>query len=497
MSLPFHPPSKPEDSVPFALRKRRTTVACSNCRQQKIKCRPRNGSVTEPCERCALRGLTCEYVPVGEQEEQMRFATDIPPVSTSSKSRGGRPGPPPLPYTAPPPPNLAPRYAGRPMPDLGLTSTQFAQPDSSFPGASQGFMDSRYSSPSLAGWSGSMPGPSPGTFPSTQSHPPLNAGYFTTHDGSYPGNPSFAPPSVMNQGYNLPQHQDAFNPHPATHHPGNYPQGMQFFDPASVPGPSSAQGPSQPYAPTVYLDLFVSDAFQQQAESPASRAQHSRQLVPRGVFDSSLEFTLKNERETQREYVHRAKLSDIRSKEISPQIKINVNTERGWRRADGAYLVFARAGAIANGVSTLPYACVTLTIANGSRQPASSARIPSGASASSAPLPLEKAMRWRTPRRMAEETHAVRRSSAARWAKRRELARPEGGGARKGIRMRGFGWGMLGGAPVRWRDGYLNDRGVGSEIEGYPDPSCGHVPRIRSVVTFKLYHGDYHEVEQH
>ncbi|KAJ4482675.1 hypothetical protein C8R41DRAFT_841075 [Lentinula lateritia] len=49
-----------------ATRRRRAQIACRNCRKRKIKCVTNEEPPHNPCERCQRKGLTCEYVAVGE-----------------------------------------------------------------------------------------------------------------------------------------------------------------------------------------------------------------------------------------------------------------------------------------------------------------------------------------------------------------------------------------------------------------------------------------------
>ncbi|KAF8145389.1 hypothetical protein K438DRAFT_547564 [Mycena galopus ATCC 62051] len=60
--------STPASPAIFVLRRRRTNVACSNCRKRKIKCITSGDPPQEPCERCARRGLACQYTTIGDQD---------------------------------------------------------------------------------------------------------------------------------------------------------------------------------------------------------------------------------------------------------------------------------------------------------------------------------------------------------------------------------------------------------------------------------------------
>ncbi|KAJ6532170.1 hypothetical protein DFH09DRAFT_1408832 [Mycena vulgaris] len=127
--------------APFAVMRRRTVMACSNCRKRKIKvginrlksmpspehisqCKTMEQPSKNPCARCAKKGLTCEYVAAPEPayysmsrpQTPERPVQDLPDAGLStpqmrwtppttppnfSQGRGGAP----LPYTGPPPSN--------------------------------------------------------------------------------------------------------------------------------------------------------------------------------------------------------------------------------------------------------------------------------------------------------------------------------------------------------------------------------------------------------
>lgn len=167
----------PHQDAPFARRRRRTIMACLTCRQRKIRVCLRLQYISDvfdnrrshfpwqcvtsesesppknPCRRCARKNLPCEYVPTDKDEyssspqspEFPEFpsspippppASPMPPswnppapfpdFSTSSTIPRG--GPSSLPYTGPPPLNRLPRYAGRPLPDLSLSSQSTPMP---------------------------------------------------------------------------------------------------------------------------------------------------------------------------------------------------------------------------------------------------------------------------------------------------------------------------------------------------------------------------------
>jgi hypothetical protein len=98
-------------SPPSALsnRRRRAPIACRLCRKRKIKVRPPFSisfpysiidntilqCITDenpphgPCERCTRKNLTCEYVPVGD--EDMLSNPPLTPTSPMSNTGGGVP----------------------------------------------------------------------------------------------------------------------------------------------------------------------------------------------------------------------------------------------------------------------------------------------------------------------------------------------------------------------------------------------------------------------
>ncbi|KAJ7032211.1 hypothetical protein C8F04DRAFT_1185267 [Mycena alexandri] len=132
MSTPGAPghSSSSQRPAPLTLIRRRTLIACSNCRRRKLRCipaeqQPPNG----PCTRCLKRGLQCEYVATTESNSPHTPeypSSDIPesqamPRPSPPDSSYGRGAAPPLPYTLPPPRNNAPRYSSGRYPDLSTT----------------------------------------------------------------------------------------------------------------------------------------------------------------------------------------------------------------------------------------------------------------------------------------------------------------------------------------------------------------------------------------
>ncbi|KAJ6495226.1 hypothetical protein C8R45DRAFT_1094883 [Mycena sanguinolenta] len=53
----------------FAVQRRRTIIACVNCRKRKIRCIPTEQPPKNPCARCTKKGLPCEYVTAEHEED--------------------------------------------------------------------------------------------------------------------------------------------------------------------------------------------------------------------------------------------------------------------------------------------------------------------------------------------------------------------------------------------------------------------------------------------
>ncbi|KAF7351704.1 C6 finger domain [Mycena sanguinolenta] len=99
-------------NAPFAQQRRRTIMACVNCRKRKMRCITTEQPPKNPCARCTKKGLPCEYVAADNDEDNQ---SPDPGFSTSQENSRGRPpmqpqssgtAPPmptlPLPYTMPP-----------------------------------------------------------------------------------------------------------------------------------------------------------------------------------------------------------------------------------------------------------------------------------------------------------------------------------------------------------------------------------------------------------
>ncbi|KAJ7662555.1 hypothetical protein DFH06DRAFT_1324921 [Mycena polygramma] len=138
-----------KSDAPFALQRRRTLLACTNCRRRKMRCITTEQPPKNPCARCTKKGLTCEYVAADQDEYSPELPTSsLPQPATrsghgaSNPTRTNQPMPPPsnfslglgpappLPYTGPPPPFQRPRYSGTQYPDLSLQGSDQQNPSS-------------------------------------------------------------------------------------------------------------------------------------------------------------------------------------------------------------------------------------------------------------------------------------------------------------------------------------------------------------------------------
>ncbi|KAJ6550418.1 hypothetical protein DFH09DRAFT_1086683 [Mycena vulgaris] len=65
-SKPLPPPALPS----VFTKRRRVIVACTNCRGRKVRCLTSEDPPQSPCQRCAKKGLACEYVTVTSQRNE-------------------------------------------------------------------------------------------------------------------------------------------------------------------------------------------------------------------------------------------------------------------------------------------------------------------------------------------------------------------------------------------------------------------------------------------
>ncbi|KAJ7064312.1 hypothetical protein C8F01DRAFT_1250560 [Mycena amicta] len=71
-------------------KRRRSIIACTNCRKRKTRCFSTEEFPENPCERCAEKGLKCRYTTIGEQRARVDAA------STGDSSDSSPPATPPL-----------------------------------------------------------------------------------------------------------------------------------------------------------------------------------------------------------------------------------------------------------------------------------------------------------------------------------------------------------------------------------------------------------------
>ncbi|KAJ7023243.1 hypothetical protein C8F04DRAFT_1134854 [Mycena alexandri] len=135
MATSTAPGQSSQRPAPFSLQqRRRTLIACFNCRKRKVRCISAEKPPKVPCTRCRKHNLMCEYPDMehdasSTSSRSPEFTSsdipDSPPVSISPhQSDFGRRALPSLPYTRPPPPNYRPRYSGAHYPDLSTAPQQ-------------------------------------------------------------------------------------------------------------------------------------------------------------------------------------------------------------------------------------------------------------------------------------------------------------------------------------------------------------------------------------
>ncbi|KAJ7919615.1 hypothetical protein B0H13DRAFT_2656672 [Mycena leptocephala] len=95
-----NPLKKPSKS--FAVRRRRTIMACSHCRRRKIRCLTSEQPPVKPCAYCTRKHLTCEYVAVADPEGYSRGGSpDLPVPDLADSETAPTPSPSPPVWTPP------------------------------------------------------------------------------------------------------------------------------------------------------------------------------------------------------------------------------------------------------------------------------------------------------------------------------------------------------------------------------------------------------------
>ncbi|KAJ6541066.1 hypothetical protein DFH09DRAFT_1175059 [Mycena vulgaris] len=115
-----------ENSAPYALKRRRTIIACSHCRKRKIRCITTEQPPKNPCARCTKRNLACEYVAAPDQELNSTAQTTphLPPNSLESDTDSS-PSQTPMTWA---PPLTAPDFSRCPSAEPWLAHTAWHHP---------------------------------------------------------------------------------------------------------------------------------------------------------------------------------------------------------------------------------------------------------------------------------------------------------------------------------------------------------------------------------
>ncbi|KAF8173342.1 hypothetical protein K438DRAFT_1980890 [Mycena galopus ATCC 62051] len=71
---------------PIFLTRRRVIIACTHCRKRKIRCLTPEDPPQNPCNRCAKKGLHCEYITIADQRDESSITKSAPVESRSSDS---------------------------------------------------------------------------------------------------------------------------------------------------------------------------------------------------------------------------------------------------------------------------------------------------------------------------------------------------------------------------------------------------------------------------
>jgi hypothetical protein len=206
---------------PSRTQRRRTVVACANCRKRKLKvcsqlvdfhmcsqqsivqCTPPDETFTAACTRCKRRGLECVYMSM--------------PDSDSPTEGGAAPR---LPHTGPAPFNQPPRYYGREYPDLSIAPAHQPPPVPS----SSNAHPSQYSELAVSPRLSSSYGPPPPL--SNVSHPMLsNFPYSPLHYGNNGGRSAYSPHQPSNSEYHMNQSRLSGSTAPQVEYPE-----FQFLD---------------------------------------------------------------------------------------------------------------------------------------------------------------------------------------------------------------------------------------------------------------------------
>ncbi|KIY64496.1 hypothetical protein CYLTODRAFT_100572 [Cylindrobasidium torrendii FP15055 ss-10] len=87
-------PERFKVSSPNEKRQKRASMACTNCRNRKIRCQQNieedasGNKVLKPCQRCVRRQLECEYTAIGSESPELGWT---PPVPSPALGRSSTP----------------------------------------------------------------------------------------------------------------------------------------------------------------------------------------------------------------------------------------------------------------------------------------------------------------------------------------------------------------------------------------------------------------------
>ncbi|KAJ6562716.1 hypothetical protein DFH09DRAFT_1478702 [Mycena vulgaris] len=221
-SPPMKNAQNAQHPAPFAIKRRRTILACSNCRKRKIRCITTEQPPNNPCARCTKRNIECEYVATTDPDKYSNYppAPDIRTASPApiamrwapplTRARGTTA--PPLPYTGPPPSSrrsLA--LAGYSTPSLPGATLRFHPP---YPAQSPSFPPSASNHGSPNSSSDSM-SPSPST---EYWNPPPQMSTHPAYCDALAQDPSYQPCAVQDPRYDYDLHAahayQYLHPHP-------------------------------------------------------------------------------------------------------------------------------------------------------------------------------------------------------------------------------------------------------------------------------------------
>ncbi|KAJ7685868.1 hypothetical protein B0H17DRAFT_1204698 [Mycena rosella] len=229
--------------VPFAVMRRRTILACGNCRKRKIRCITTEQPPRNPCARCVKKHLPCEYaVADAEYSSPSPGRAETPDASGSDRHDSGTDFSPSLEPMRWTPPTSPPTFSvsGGAVPPLPYTGP---------PPIKRTVTGWRYSPPSRYGpnhprsGNASVPAPNHDSRASTpgsgSTHPYANPQYYTS------SNTMSQYVTYGNIQYS-PQHQHLVSPEPESQppfmqpHSGDYPFNYsEFFNDYDEQGPRS------------------------------------------------------------------------------------------------------------------------------------------------------------------------------------------------------------------------------------------------------------------